>query len=290
MYYNYNVYYKFLLYSYILGRSSLLSRSHGPSLLWDVEASVYDIAILPGVGIIGTCRVEGIQVYDKKSGQKIKHPISDMCEGVIYGVSVGDGGATVAAVEYLGYDPGILHIYTSLNDRWKHHMYNTCEKPQSVACIGDEYFIVGSFNGSIYKYNTRGRLMWEMKLSFCPEFISTDHKNRILVSITDGGCVTVYNEDGVEMFSFPAATDQRKLKPHGLCVDDEDNILVADRDSTSVLLYDHRGQFLKKLVDIDYNPLHVALYRDTHLAVSDVVRLHLYELWWWLFITYCTLD
>ena len=58
-------------------------------------------------------------------------------------------------------------------------------------------------------------------------------------------------EDGVEMFSFPAATDQRKLKPRGLCVDDEDNILVVDEDSKSVLLYDPRGQFLKKLVDVE---------------------------------------
>ena len=240
---------------------------------------VGDIAILPGGSVICTRGLyDGLQVYDEKSGEKIQHPISDMCEGVIRGVYVSDDGATVAAVEDRRGNPGRLHIYTSVNDRWEHQMYNTCEAPRSVACTGDGHFIVGSDN-FIHKYNKHSQQIWEKKLSFLPWYISTDHKNRILVSNPDGGCVTVYNEDGVEMFSFPAATDQRKLKPRGLCVDDEDNILVVDQDSKSVLLYDPRGQFLKKLVDTDDYPGHVALYRDTHLAVGSVGgRLRLYEL------------
>ena len=84
----------------------------------------------------------------------------------------------------------------------------------------------------------------------------------------------------MKMFSFPAATYQRKLTTSWfMCGNGEDNILVVDEDSKSVLLYDPRGQFLKKLVDtyVDY-PLCVALYRDTHLAVSGYRRLRLYEL------------
>ena len=88
----------------------------------------------------------------------------------------------------------------------------------------------------------------------------------------------------MEMFSFPAATDQRKLTPRGLCVDDEDNILVGDVDSKSVLLYDPRGQFMKKLIDVAGIPERVALHNDSHLAVSrgsDVFNpgnLRLYKL------------
>ena len=163
-------------------------------------------------------------------------------------------------------------------------MYNTCKRPWSVACTGDGHFIVGSINKSIYKYNIHGQQIWE-KLSFRPRYISTDHKNMILVSNTYGGCVTVYSEDGVEMFSFPADTDQRKLKPRGFCVDDEDNILVVDDDSKYVLLYDPRGQILNKLVDIvgEGYPEWVALYQDTHVAVSTSYgnlqdKLYLYKL------------
>ena len=209
---------------------------------------------------------------------KIQHPISDISEGYIQAVSVSDDGATVAAVEWVLGGHGCLHIYTSVNGRWKHQMYNTCEMPLSVACTGDGHFIVGSNNNYIYKYNSHGQQIWEKKLSFKPWCISTDHKNMILVSNTDGGCVTVYNEDGVEMFSFPAATDQRKLKPRGLCVDDEDNILVVDKDSKSVLLYDPRGQFLKKLVDVEYVPYHVAEHNDSYLAVGGDYNLRLYKL------------
>ena len=251
-----------VLYYYVTGRRSLLSGC--PILLWEVEAGdVYGIDILPGADIIAACGRDGLLVYDNRSGEKIQHPISDMCKGDIFGVSVGDDGAKVAAIQWKGDDPGCLHIYTSVNGRWKHQMYNMCKDPRSVACTGDGRFIVGSGNKSMRKYDAHGQQIWEKRLSFCPWYISTDHKNRILVSNTDEECVTVYNEDGVAMFSFPAATDQRKLKPRGLCVDGEDNILVVDEDSKSVLLYDPRGQFLKKLVDVEGFPHCVALYNDS---------------------------
>ena len=264
-----------LLYYYVTGSRSLLSGC--PVLLWEVEAGVCYIDILPGGDVIEAYGSYGIQVYDKKSGHEIPHPISDMCKGDIRGVSVSDDGA-VAAVEWRGHGPGRLHIYTSVNDRWMHQMYDTCKGPRSVACTGDGHFIVGNVNESIHKYNTSGQQIWEKKLSFWPKYISTDHKNRILASSINGGCVTVYNEDGVEMFSFPAVADQRKMKPRGLCVDDEDNILVADRDSKSVLLYDPRGQFLKKLVDVKGNPYRVALYNNSYLAVGSGNQLRLYTI------------
>ena len=276
-----NICHNFVLYYYVTGRRSLLSGC--PVLLWEVKAGVYDIDILPGGDVIASCGGDGLQVYDKKSGQKIQHPISDVCKGSIFGVSVGDDGA-VAAVEWRGHgDPGRLHIYTSVNGCWKHQIYNTCKAPRSVACTGDGHFIVGSYNNSMYKYDSRGQQIWEKKLSFWPTYINTDHNNRILASNINGRCVTVYNEDGVEMFSFPTATDLRKLKPRGLCVNDEDNILVVDEDSKSVLLYDSRGQFLKKLVDVEGDPERVALYKDSHLAVhadddSYYNTLRLYKL------------
>ena len=275
-----NICHRLVLYYYVTGRRSLLSGC--PVLLWEVRAGYYvsdiDLDILPGGDVIVACGFGGLQVYDKQSGQEIRHPISDMCEGFIAGVSVRDDGAVVAAVERRDDDTGRLHIFTSVNGHWKHQTHNTCEGPLSVACTGDGHFIVGSANESMYNYNTSGQQIWEKKLSFSPLYISTDHNNKIMVSNTDAGCVTVYNEDGVEMFSFPAATDQRKLAPHGLCVDDEDNILVADWDSMSVLLYDPCGQFLKKLDDVEGYPERVALFNNSHLAVGGNWKLHLYKL------------
>ena len=274
-----NICHRLVLYYYVSVRRSLLSCD--PVLLWEVEAGyVCDIDILPGGDVIAACYSGGLRVYDKKSGQKIQHPISDMSTGVILGVSVSDDGA-LAAVDGGYGGPGRLHIYTSVNGRWEHQMYNTCKMPQSVACTGDGHFIVGSDNNSMYKYDSRGQQIWKKKLSFRPWYISTDHKNRILVSNPDDECVTVYNEDGVEIFSFPAATDQRQLKPYGLCVDDEDNILVGDEDSKSVLLYDSRGQFLKKLVDVEDDPYRVALCNNSYLAVRGDIfnrKLRLYKL------------
>ena len=249
--YNYIHIYLDYIIIIIIGGRSLCSVYRDVSLLWDVRAPVHNIAMLTGGEIITANGADGLQVYDKKTGQKIKHPILDLCTESIWDVSVDDGGATVAAVGWGSSGPGRLHICMSVNDRWKHQKHNICLWPRSVACTSDRHFIVGSNNNSMYKYNVHGHQIWKKNLSFQPLYISIDHKNRILVSNNDGGCVTIYNEDGVEMFSFPAATDQRNLKPRGLCVDDEDNILVVEEDSKSVLLFDSRRQFIKKLVDID---------------------------------------
>ena len=46
----------------------------------------------------------------------------------------------------------------------------------------------------------------------------------------------------------------------------------------SVLLYDPRGQFLKKLVDVEGNPDCVALYNDIYMAVGGGRKLRLYTL------------
>ena len=167
-----NICHSFVLFYYVTGRRSLLSGC--PVLLWEVAANhVCDLDILPGGDVITACDLAGgLQVYDKKSGQKIQHPISDMCEGFITGVSVCDDGAAVAAVELRHHGPGRLHIYTSVNGRWKHQMYNTCKMPQSVACTGDGHFIVGSGNKSMYKYNSRGQQIWEKNLPFSLWYIT----------------------------------------------------------------------------------------------------------------------
>ena len=77
--YTLNIYHTIVVYYYVSGRRSLLTGC--PVLLWEVENDyVYDIDILPGGDVIAACGIGGIQVYDKKSGQNIQHPISDMCK------------------------------------------------------------------------------------------------------------------------------------------------------------------------------------------------------------------
>ena len=133
----------------VSGTSVLLSCD--PTLLWDVAAAyVSSIAILSSGDVISACGNDGLQVYDKKSGHEIQHPISDICEGYIFGVSVLDDGATVAAVEWRGHGTGRLHIYTSVHGGLKLQMYKICKKPRSVACTGNGHFIVGNINNSIY--------------------------------------------------------------------------------------------------------------------------------------------
>ena len=77
MLYGLNIYHTLVLYYFVTGRRYLLSGC--PILLWEVKAGVNDIDILPGGDAIAACG-RGLKVYDKKSGRKIQHPISDMCK------------------------------------------------------------------------------------------------------------------------------------------------------------------------------------------------------------------
>ena len=76
--------------------------------------------------------------------------------------------------------------------------------------------------------------------------------------------------------------------PHGICVDDQDNIYVADTGNFRVMMYDKDGIFLCCPVVETWNygddvkPTHVAVTKDRTLLVmmqGDVyMAVHVYKL------------
>jgi hypothetical protein len=240
------------------------------------------VDVLPSGEVI-TASSGHLRVYDQQYGQEIQHPLSDLCKGWMRGVAVDGYRSTVVAIQDRDSRPGVLHVHEACYDGWTHKKFDMTVRPWSVACAGDGNVIVGSYNQSLYKYNTHSRVIWKKKLSFCPGYITTDHDKRILVSDTASGCVRVYNQDGGEIFSFPAATDQRKLAPLGICVDSENNILVVDKRTKTVVLYDDRFNYIRDVLHVNGVLMYVALYQDKYVTLSGYkngkTSLSLHELY-----------
>ena len=235
-----------------------------------VEGLICGIAFLPNGEVLAARGPYGVEVYGQQDGQKSHYPPLDLCHGYIRDVAVDGTIVAVLADRYV--TTGILHIFeVDASGHWEHREFETCVKPWSLACTRDGHFIVGcAQHSTLHKYNKHGQQIWEKTLSCSPLYISTDHKNRILVSHTEERHVTVYNENGVEIFSFPSAGDARKMTHHGLCVDPDDNILVTDGDSGSVLLFDDGGHFMRQFLEIDsgFYPSEMAVYHNRYLAVG----------------------
>ena len=269
------------MYFFVLaGRISLLAGYL--RLKWTVKSEgTCDISFLPG-GYIITVRHSGLAVYNHENGKRLDHMLTFLCTKNIQAIAVDIDRSTVAAIQYKRRDPDPLHIYTALKGHWKHKKYVGCVKSLSVTSTFDGHFIISTYTNTMYKYTTHGKKVWKTKLTFSPEYITADHNNRVLVADTAGGRVVVHSQHGVEMFSFPQSTDQRKIKPRGLCVDSDDHILVADERSKSILLFDVGGRFLQEILNMDETPYDIALYKDQYLALRHQERcnkLLMYELW-----------
>jgi len=163
----------------------------------------------------------------------------------------------------------------------RRQIHHVCEGAHSLACTQNGDYIVGSVRCILYKYSYEGHQIWEKELLGIPWYITVDQQDRIMVCL--GYEIVIFDQDGEKMFAFPTSKDQRKLDPRGICVDSKDNILVSDRSSQSVLLYDNRGNFMRNILEIHGHPGCVGLYRDTHLVLETssttlVNKLCMYEI------------
>ncbi|XP_076808561.1 uncharacterized protein LOC143451727 [Clavelina lepadiformis] len=86
-----------------------------------------------------------------------------------------------------------------------------------------------------------------------PWFIASDSSLNVFISDRTAQCVKVYDStSGKYLRRFDAAgVDTRcakgSLMPQGICVDDDDNIFVADEVSSSVLIFDKHGEKVRYL-------------------------------------------
>lgn len=80
-----------------------------------------------------------------------------------------------------------------------------------------------------------------------PTHVTTDSRQRLIVSDPDLQAVHVLDLTGKSSFRIAGGPKHRLQKPAGIAVDAEDNIYVADSERGEVLVYDPQGRFLRSL-------------------------------------------
>jgi DNA-binding beta-propeller fold protein YncE len=74
-----------------------------------------------------------------------------------------------------------------------------------------------------------------------PTHLTTDSRNRLIVADPDGSSVHVL--DGKNSFRIAGGEGRRFQRPHGVAVDGQDNIYIADPERGFVLVYNAEGIF-----------------------------------------------
>ena len=125
----------------------------------------------------------------------------------------------------------------------------------AITSNGD--FILISSGGIMYKCMRDGTPLWSRRLIHVgkekyPRAVCLKSQEQIIVGIfTD---VVIYSRDGIQV-----GTLDKKLSPYGICVDLEDNILVADDMQPKIMLFNRSGTFIRELVSIDGKPGSITL-------------------------------
>ena len=243
--------------------------------LWQVGPGIIDMDYLPNGDIVTAC-VSGIHVYDINS-RKMEHPLSELCRGNLEALCVDRSRAFVVVAEHSLSGCSSLYMWGKYGDRWTKKLYHITQKPRYLACTTDGEVIVGTYNNKLLRYNAHGEVVWHKQPSCGIYAITVDHNNRLLICHDD--YVTVYNPAGDQLFSFPKDSEERDLDPWGICVDSNDNILLADGVSNSVLLFSSEGKYMGQLLKLKTRMRHIALHDDQYLCVcGDDEQLYMYKI------------
>ncbi|KAK2142571.1 hypothetical protein LSH36_939g00028 [Paralvinella palmiformis] len=114
---------------------------------------------------------------------------------------------------------------------------------------------------------------------YSPHYVTVDSLDRILVSDHYGCKVSIFDNMGHHLLSFPRITlpedaDGNDLlninlpKPAGICVDSKANIYVAFPTHDVVSLFTPNGQFIRHVVSTKGKARGISICEDRYLAVS----------------------
>ncbi|KAK2146913.1 hypothetical protein LSH36_579g04022 [Paralvinella palmiformis] len=190
-------------------------------------------------------------------------------------VSVNKKEDIIVVIEMRRYDQGYLNVWNLVSNNWQFNRYKICDDPWCVDITSNGQYVVGGING-LYKYNKSCKIIWRNR-SYHVVRLTVNNNNDNIVIIDRRNRVFVIDSGGDFLLSISPTSDSL-LKPQGLSVDNEGNLLICDDESKSILLFNNRYQFVRKLITTSYSPDHVALCNNKCLAIcfedSDVVNIY----------------
>ena len=255
------------LYIYITDTVSVFD---DPTLLCRINTGgwISDIEYLDN-GQLVVCMRDGLEVYDD-NGHKIDHYLSHNCRPVsgvgLWGLSVDRNMGKIVVTDTS--DPGYLHAFDTAGDRWRYNGCRVCRGPSRIGVTSDGCYIVTSNpDEKLYKYTSRGDELWSIDMTRDgPMYdVCVDDDDKILVCLFDN--VVVYDKNGKQISSLQSTG--RQIEPGGVYCDRNRQIFVCDVKNSNILLFDRNYCFVRSLLDLDYEPRKISLFKNERLSVLE---------------------
>ncbi|KAJ8019493.1 E3 ubiquitin-protein ligase TRIM56 [Holothuria leucospilota] len=161
--------------------------------------------------------------------------------------------------------------------------YETKETGVELACVTvdrrNRIFVGDCKRNVITIHYSDGKLLQTIS-AVGPTHLATDSKDRIIVSCPQKQKIRVMTGEGKLLFHIDRfGTERDKLKPQGVCCDEENNIYVVHKErggDKSVHMYDVKGQYVTCVSRGFREPYDVTLSPTGRVVVSDEDTIKLY--------------
>jgi peptidylglycine monooxygenase len=144
----------------------------------------------------------------------------------------------------------------------------------------DDVFLVARGVHEILKFSSEGKLLLRIGQRENPSWQKPfNHPTDIAVSIqgdvyvTDGygnACVHKFSSEGKHLLTWgkPGSGPGEFHTPHGIWVDEQDNVYVADRDNNRVQIFSSEGEFLSEWRDF-FHPMDIYFDSNNTVYITD---------------------
>ncbi|KAK3087542.1 hypothetical protein FSP39_007337 [Pinctada imbricata] len=150
-------------------------------------------------------------------------------------------------------------------------------KVGGVAITKDNNVLVavrGAGSAIARTYNFDGRVLQNIGNFYRydkPSGITLNSKNQIIVTNLEGDNVYILTEQHKmsKKFGWKGSGNQHFDSPNFVTVDSKDNIIVSDNGNDCIKMYNHSGEFIRKIGDRLECPMGVAVDNHDNILVAD---------------------
>ncbi len=144
------------------------------------------------------------------------------------------------------------------------------EPPAHAEAIGQMHSPAGVWRSRFLTY-----AFGPVSVLHAPRHITTDSRNRVILSDPDGGGIHVLDPKGKSSFRIVSGAERRLRRPEGVAVDADDNLYVADSVRGMVLVFDRNGNFVRYVGSYQGEPEYA---HPTGIAIDrEARRLYLLD-------------
>jgi len=216
-----------------------------------------------------------VQVFSTDTGHSMR--TSDQSEILPFGITVVGSDKLIAVTDHRDRTVKFLsRDGQSLVASWQSDVFNW---PSGIAADDrDMIYVTDWLSGTVSVCHDEGTVISSFKTSSSEEFtrpvyVAVDSHRRIIVSDAYNHCVSIFDESGKLLQEISHSDGPGVLEdPRGVCVDQRDNIVVADWEAGAVRRYSPDGAWIDNLLDkydeILY-PWGIAIDVKGHIAVTE---------------------